>query len=56
MTLFYRDLVALAQKIMINPKFENNMSFTAERHFTEENVRQYGEIHWSTFWWETQVC
>jgi Plavaka transposase len=39
---------------MSNPLFKEHMSFTAEQHFTKEGVRRYGEIHWSTFWWETQ--
>jgi hypothetical protein len=54
-TLYYCDMLAIIQSLMCNPMFEGHMSFTAEQHFTKEGVRRYGEIHWSTFWWETQV-
>jgi len=54
-TLFYCDMLAVIQSLMGNLRFDGCMSFTAEQHFTNEGVRRYGEIHWSTFWWETQV-
>ena len=30
------------------------MVFKAEKHFSS-GTRKYSEIHWSDFWWETQV-
>ena len=54
-TLFYCDMLAIIQSLMGNPRFDGHMSFTAEQHFTKEGERRYGEMHWGTFWWETQV-
>ena len=55
MTLFYYDMLALIQSLMGNLIFKDHMSFAAEQHFTKERTHQYGEIHWSMFWWEIQV-
>ena len=54
-TLFYHDMLALIQSLMGNLIFKDHMSFAMEQYFIKERACQYGEIHWSIFWWETQV-
>ena len=53
--LYSHNMLAIIQSLMCNLMFEGHMSFTAEQHFTNEGVHCSGEIHWSTFWWETQI-
>jgi hypothetical protein len=40
---------------MSNPSFKSDIVFKAEKHFDLCGSRKYSEIHWSDFWWETQV-
>jgi len=53
--LFYRDLLAVLHKLMSNTLFKDNMKFKAEKHYTADGTQKYSEIHWSDFWWQTQV-
>lgn len=53
--LFYRNPITLLQKLMSNSLFEDEIVLEACKHFNSEGIREYGEIHWSDFWLETQV-
>ena len=35
--------------------FKDEMVYAAERHTNAQGMRVYSEMHWSDWWWNTQV-
>ena len=53
--LWYHDPVELVKNLFGNPVFNNEMVYVPEKHFDQNRTRLYSEIHWSDWWWRTQV-
>ena len=53
--LWYRDPVELVRNLFANPMFNNEIVYVPEKHFDQNGTRLYSEIHWSDWWWRTQV-
>jgi hypothetical protein len=43
------------QNLFGNLLFRDEMVYTAEKHLTKAGEAVYSEMHWSNWWWETQV-
>ena len=52
--LWYRNPLEAIQSLFSNPMFKNEMVYIPEKHFNRDR-RLYSEIHWSDWWWHTQV-
>jgi len=52
---WYRDPIEVTRALFGNPLFKNEMVFVAERHIDSQGSRMYSEMHWSDWWWDTQV-
>ena len=53
--LWYRNPLEAIQSLFSNPLFKDEMIYTLEKHFSYGGKRVYLEIHWSDWWWRTQI-
>jgi hypothetical protein len=56
--LWFRDPIACIKELLGNPTFKDQLCYTPEKHFTDENQaeRVYKEAWQGDWWWEIQVC
>ena len=45
----------LIQNLFGNPMFRDEIVYAAEKHVNTQGMRLYSEMHWSEWWWNTQV-
>ena len=55
--LYYRPIMECIQALLGNVEFANELVFSPERHYSDEDctIRVYHDMHTGKWWWDTQV-
>ena len=54
-TVWYRNPIELIQNLFGNLMYKDDMVYTAGKHINPQGMCLYSEMHWSDWWWNTQV-